>query len=288
MDGKPLGLYDWDQLNGQLFWVYDAPVPAVGSNRNRVASRYSAWLIREGEVETGPTGGEKIKAGKGEWVFPPPTGRRDQVFAPGTRALSLNFLAEWPDGRLLVPFTRTIRLRAAEHPGLERIARRLLAIAGRQLGGPVAAPGGGGMDFETYAAVKEAFWRWLREWLRAMEAAGAEYAIPAAVDGRVQAIMKILDGMSFTGEIPYDYFEKAAGLGRVQIDRLFVRAVGLTPRKYLERRLVASAKAQLQGTSLSVKEIAARLNFSSDAHFCAWFRRKIGEYPQRFRTDIHG
>ncbi|HCE42200.1 MAG TPA: hypothetical protein DET40_01460 [Lentisphaeria bacterium] len=289
MKANQIGLYEWDQLDCQLFWIYDNTVPAVGSGRKGIVSRYSAWLIKEGSIEFGLSGESMIKLGKGTWVFPPIGKRKDQIFSPGTRILSLNFLAEWPDGRPFLNYDRFVHFSSRKHPELQKCAEALLSTAKRQLSIPVRRDQDNlSFDFRTYSAIKEKFWKWLCEWTEAMSSEGFSYSIPSPADGRVQSIMKILDGMSFTGGIPYDYLERAVSLGKVQIDRLFVRETGMTPRKYLERRIISSARALLQGTSLSVKEIAAKLSFSSDSHFCAWYKRKTGVYPNTFREEVHG
>ncbi len=280
-----LGLYDWDQLNCRLFWIYDDLVPAVGSGRKGVVSRYSAWLIKEGGIEFGLSDESLMRLEKGYWVFPPLGKRKDQIFSPGTRILSLNFLAEWPDGRPLISYDRFVYLGSKKYPALQKCAESLLDTAQKQLSIPVRKEKEGlDIDFMTFTSIKEKFWKWLGAWATIMEAEGYAYSIQSPVDGRVQAIMKILDGMSFTGEIPYDYFESTASLGKVQIDRLFVRELGTTPRKYLERRLVNSAKQLLHGTQMSIKEVSAKIGFSSDAHFCAWFKRHAGTYPAKFRA----
>ncbi len=289
MKANQLGLFEWDQLDCQLFWIYDDLVPAVGSGRGGIAYRYSAWLIREGGIEFGLSGGSMDKLGKGHWVFPPLGKHKDQIFSPGTRILSMNFMAEWPDGRPLLPYDRFVHFKSRKYPELQRCAESLLATAEKQLSIPVRSKRGSlEIDFITYTSIKEKFWRWLGEWAGAMESEGFRHTTPSPVDGRVQSVMKILDGMSFTGEIPYGYLERTVSLGKVQIDRLFMRELGTTPRKYLERRLVSSARAQLQGTSLSVKEISAKLGFTSDSHFCAWYKRKTGVYPLSFREEVHG
>ncbi|OGV43940.1 MAG: hypothetical protein A2X48_05615 [Lentisphaerae bacterium GWF2_49_21] len=289
MNNNHLGLYEWDKLDCQLFWIYDNIVPAVGSGRKGIASRYSAWLIKEGGIEFGLSEDSMSKLGKGSWVFPPLGKKKDQIFSPGTRILSMNFLAEWPDGRPFLACDRFVDFSSKKYPGLQKCAESLLATAEKQLSIPVRKNQESlEIDFMTFTSIKEKFWKWLGEWASAMESEGFRYSTPSPVDGRVQSIMKILDGMSFTGEIPYDYLERTVSLGKVQIDRLFMRELGTTPRKYLERRLVSSARALLQGTTLSVKEISAKLGFSSDSHFCAWYKRKTGAYPLSSREEAHG
>ena len=117
----------------------------------------------------------------------------------------------------------------------------------------------------------------------AMAANQADCSQPSRIDPRVQTLLGMMEGLCFTGSIPYRFFEEAVGLGRVQIDRLFLKDIGLTPKGYLEKKLVDQARELLQGSALSVKEITHRLGFNASSHFCAWFKRKTGSYPLLFR-----
>jgi AraC-like DNA-binding protein len=66
--------------------------------------------------------------------------------------------------------------------------------------------------------------------------------------------------------------------------RLFRRRMKTTPMKYYTRLKVEAAGAMLAGTSLSVKEIAARLSFYSEFHFSRVFKQYTGCAPSRYRT----
>jgi AraC-like DNA-binding protein len=57
--------------------------------------------------------------------------------------------------------------------------------------------------------------------------------------------------------------------------------------QFLRRTRLDVAKQLLADERLSVKEIAWRLNFSSEAYFSQWFRRNTGHSPSAFRTSGH-
>lgn len=70
----------------------------------------------------------------------------------------------------------------------------------------------------------------------------------------------------------------------------FARATGRTPAQYVLRQRLRHACWFLMNRPLSIAEIAFATGFSSHAHLCAIFRRKIGmspgEWRRRHRSDI--
>lgn len=55
--------------------------------------------------------------------------------------------------------------------------------------------------------------------------------------------------------------------------------------EFLRRTKLDQAKLLLADERLSVKEVAWRLNFSSEAYFSQWFRRNTGGTPSAFRAN---
>lgn len=67
------------------------------------------------------------------------------------------------------------------------------------------------------------------------------------------------------------------------VSRLFRDRFGDTPHAYHASRKALAAKQLLEGTSLSVTDIAERLQFGSIHYFCKWFKRMTGESPSSYR-----
>ncbi|MGH6634552.1 MAG: helix-turn-helix domain-containing protein, partial [Sphingopyxis sp.] len=69
----------------------------------------------------------------------------------------------------------------------------------------------------------------------------------------------------------------------------FARATGRTPAQYVLHQRLRHACWFLMNRPLSIAEIAFATGFSSHAHLCAIFRRKIGmspgEWRRRHRSD---
>lgn len=108
-------------------------------------------------------------------------------------------------------------------------------------------------------------------------------------------VQRINDLMAFIQtqlEVPLTVEDMAAEAG-MSVNSLivhFARATGWTPAQYVLRQRLRHACWFLMNRPLSIAEIAFATGFSSHAHLCAIFRRKIGmspgEWRRRHRSDI--
>jgi len=69
---------------------------------------------------------------------------------------------------------------------------------------------------------------------------------------------------------------------------MFKRATGVTPHEAVTRRRLTRSQELLTDESLTVAEIGYQLGFSSHAHFCTAFRRRIGLSPTAWRAQRRG
>lgn len=65
--------------------------------------------------------------------------------------------------------------------------------------------------------------------------------------------------------------------------RLFKQHTGLSPYQYYLQLRIHRAQELLQGTSLSIQEVAAALHFETPFHFSAVFKKKTGQSPSQWR-----
>jgi len=86
-------------------------------------------------------------------------------------------------------------------------------------------------------------------------------------------------------EVPLTVEDMAAEAG-MSVNSLivhFARATGYTPAQYVLRQRLRHACWFLMNRPLSIAEIAFATGFSSHAHLCAIFRRKMGMSPGEWR-----
>lgn len=80
----------------------------------------------------------------------------------------------------------------------------------------------------------------------------------------------------------------AASLGvtYLALNRIFKKLTGIAPKAYAEQLRMARAEALLARDQLTVKEIAAELNFYSANHFSAAFKKAYRVSPRHWREQI--
>lgn len=76
-----------------------------------------------------------------------------------------------------------------------------------------------------------------------------------------------------------------AGLSEFHFNRLFKRATGLPPSRYLIQLRLEAAKRLLRETSRSVIAIANDVGYSNPSHFAQLFRKETGLAPSDYRRQ---
>lgn len=76
---------------------------------------------------------------------------------------------------------------------------------------------------------------------------------------------------------------RGTGLSRTAFFQRFREMTGTSPNRYMLELKLASAKASLETTSLSVKEIADALGFYDEFHFSRTFKGHYGVSPRAYR-----
>lgn len=275
-----LTVEDWSSLHARLLWCYQGVV--APSNRREMSRgrRLTAWWIQAGGV-TVVSRGRSVKAGAGEWIFCGPE-PREQSFTGKARVLSINFQLEWPSGDSLVePF---LVIPASDHPTLAEAANPLVALLRRKFPGVR-------VDLQALSASPTAFFQlqqlfsaWVLAYLETVLALGVLPARMTGVDPRVRAVLRMLDRHSWDTRYREEDLAREVGLSVGHLDRLFVHQMGTTPRGYLQKRRLESARARLREPLMAIKEVAYELGFSSPAHFCHWFKQAAGQSPREYRA----
>ena len=79
---------------------------------------------------------------------------------------------------------------------------------------------------------------------------------------------------------------EAAGLSRAHFTRCFHAATGCTPYGYVRERRLSRARELLQGSGLSIAEIALATGFHSQSHLGRVFRAATGMTPGEYRRRM--
>ncbi|MFD0670684.1 AraC family transcriptional regulator [Cohnella sp. GCM10027633] len=91
---------------------------------------------------------------------------------------------------------------------------------------------------------------------------------------------------NIAGSADMEDFVRRSGLSRTVFYERFRARTGKSPSRYTLELKLASAKANLETTSASVKEIAAALRFYDEFHFSKLFKQYFGLSPRDYRRSI--
>lgn len=82
--------------------------------------------------------------------------------------------------------------------------------------------------------------------------------------------------------VSLEELSRQVGVSRRQIERLFRKHTGMSPRKYLTNMRLHRGRALLAETDTSVTEVAVACGFRSATHFSKLYRQEFGHSPYRF------
>ena len=95
-------------------------------------------------------------------------------------------------------------------------------------------------------------------------------------------LMKEYIDECFYKKISLDDLSDRFFLSKTQLVRNFRNKYHITPYAYLIKKRIAFSMVLLRNTTLSISEIAEKLQFNSSYHFSATFKKSVGVSP----TDI--
>lgn len=281
-----LPLREWACIHTQLDWIYDHEVPARYRDRpvDKQQGGYSAWYVRKGLATVETSGGRRLRAGPGSWLFVPAE-RIHQRFSADAHILSLHFLCQWPSGENILAGDAGLVFDGSEFPALESKATRLERMVRRHVPGAETHYASFFSDYEHFLSFHTVFLQWLAEWFRAQKKYGKGLSRLAADDDRLLRAIRVLNTSPLDQPLPHRTLQKASGLSEAHLNRLFVAEYGLTIRKSWDRRRLTHARTCLETTRMPVKEVAYRLGFRSDSHFMRWFKERTGMRPKEYRQN---
>ena len=82
-----------------------------------------------------------------------------------------------------------------------------------------------------------------------------------------------------------DDLAEYCGIGRRSLAIRFMDETGMHITDYIQKEKISEARFLLEHTGLSLTEISAHLNYSSQSHFTQQFKKITGETPERYRRQ---
>ncbi len=276
----------WEAMRLRLYWAYEG-TPAVPATPKRdpethfTVDTQTAWYLRRGSVEL-IWRDQPFVLHAGQWaIFG--IGRGPHRFSLDAELLSICFRAEWHTGQALFDDTDPIVFQADEGSRLNKAAGQLIKAASK------LAPEAKNRlllaesTFGAYLQVRRAYFGWLDALARCLVEQGVAMREVFPDDERVSEAMRVLDEWPLHKPFTEAEAASAMGMSRPHFSRVFVAALGLTPKSYFDERRLRTAREQLITEDLPIKTIAYQLGFHDAAHFSHWFAKRTKVSPGRFR-----
>jgi AraC-like DNA-binding protein len=275
-------LEDWNQIRVEFDWIYEGQPPPEYLETTVQIPGQSVYLIRKGTLLVRTEKGS-VSAGPGQWIIPR-QGNRLQRYSVDAEILSVHCQMHWPDGQPLFDWDVAARLEASSVPQLETYSKRLLRHVARHFPSAGHELRLSPISVSDYFLLKRHFSAWMHVFVDILIAQGFMPTRLGSIDPRLLDMVQALDRLPPGAPFRELDFAKRINLSVSQLDRLFVRQFGATPRQYLEKRKLEQAMAQVRNAT-SIKEVAFALGFSSLQHFSGWFKRKTGLSPSQFQVQ---
>lgn len=278
-----LRFIDWNQVRYSLEWIYEGSPPATGTQKiNHHLPGLSAWLVRKGHVSI--TGKNKtITAEQGEWVFPP-FEHDEREFSKDAEILSIRFRASWGGDNELFRESVPHKCSSSAFPQLARSAERLFKSTGHDLSSHKNEMMFRHVSLDRHVKTYYSFIAWVAEYIKVMRKIGVIPHQVVIIDDRVRKAKEYLDTVSFRANFKESDVAEHVGISVAQLNRLFVRDIGISPAAYMKNRKLDYAKQMLIDSNIPIKQIGFELGFNDAANFTNWFRTPTRMTPKRFRS----
>ncbi len=106
------------------------------------------------------------------------------------------------------------------------------------------------------------------------------HSLPPA---RLRRVMELIDN-ELASQLRLSHLGDEAGLSPFHFARAFKQTTGVTPAAYIMRRRVERAVEAIEGTNLSLAEIAHRFGFANQSHMTRKVKERRGETPGALRA----
>ncbi|WP_437222391.1 AraC family transcriptional regulator [Planctomicrobium sp. SH661] len=237
--------------------------------QKRVLSEYQLLYlpVGEGQFESEAGGSHRITAGTVLLTFPGDWHRYRPCPQVGWQEYWFGFVGEiadrWVEQGIITPEKPILRV--FQSSDLQRTCEAVLTAVRDELPGMQQVLSGGVMSILGMALATE--------------------RIGVRGDRHALAIRQAKQILSNSFEAPVSIEKLAARchLSEAQFRRVFRQHTGVSPSQFSIQMRVIQAKELLSGTDMSIKQIAAKLQFGDQFHFSKTFRGLTGISPSQWR-----
>jgi AraC family transcriptional regulator, glycine betaine-responsive activator len=109
------------------------------------------------------------------------------------------------------------------------------------------------------------------------------------LSGKSEKLKKVAELMADNLDEPFSAVQlaKSAGLSVRQVERLFLRHLGVTPGRYYMRLRLERARELLRQTNMPILDVAIATGFTSHSYFAQSYRLQFGRPPSEERRTTY-
>ncbi|MBK1857576.1 helix-turn-helix domain-containing protein [Cerasicoccus arenae] len=276
---------DWSRLRVELLWAYEGVIlPRNISLPRDIEPGIPVYFIRKGSLTIETESGQ-LEVGAGSWVvITQKLLCRD--FALDSDIISIRFVLSRPDGRSFFDSGMPKIFQDQDHPELKRNSDDLLTSVKRTTPAAYVSLWKEWSDLGGFLLIQENFFAWLRCLTAICEKVDAGLDSLETIDERTQRALRFLDSEKLTTNLREATIAEAAGLSVSQLNRLFIKGLGETPKQYWDRRKLNAAISLLSSSVTPIKLLANDLGFTSQNYFARWFRAQTKLSPREYREKF--
>lgn len=258
--------------------------------RGEVTSRWGAythpyytwWWLESGSVRL-ETPEATLHVCARQWIFIPTGTRRIQTFSAGSRIVSMNFFAHWPDGLPLLFLPRPLIANEEACPALRKLAAQVCTVLEQNQGGENHFHRMN-LTMPELLAVKSGLYRFVNTLFGYAAGQGGSVTHTSNEDSRLAKVLNSIQSDLRAGPLPFSQWHEQTGLGRSQLENLARKHLRMSLAAYRNRLLIAEACRRLGANAALIKEVADALGFVDTSHFSRWLRQHTGRSPTDFRN----
>ena len=138
-------------------------------------------------------------------------------------------------------------------------------------------------EWETLCRINEVIYGLCSGWKIPVDSDIREKILPS------KKYRKIMDFVRNSGNATttVEQLAQICNMRRDVFSRNFTHDLGITPKSFISDILVRKASEMLMNSNFMIKEVAERLNFSSEYYFSTFFKKQTGSSPREFQRQ-HG
>ena len=266
-----------------LLWAYASPVePSSRHLMSMRIRRMTAWLIVRGSV-TLIADEHSMDVNRGWWVFFCGSFQKHD-FSTGAEVVSVSL--RLPESMASVWQHRPFKIKADKNPELEKTARKLIQLINDDMGGDSVGPSlpNHRLSLEKAMMIASVGLEWAALYSECRRHAGFDIQIPEKQRHPVvsEAVAILTSRPLELGYSEIDLAQKV-GLSPGHLEQLFVKELGVTPRRLWEQGRREQALRRMTHSDINLKQIAYELGFCNQAHFSSWFRKSFKCTPSQWR-----